>query len=62
MTHSPAMTGPRAGAPFDLSRRTMLAGSAALLSIGARGAPGLPPGLFRLGVASGDPTAGGAVL
>ncbi len=52
--------------PSDsLSRRVVLAGiagSAALLSIGARGATRLSPGLFTLGVASGDPASDRVVL
>ena len=47
------------------TRRTLLAGAgaaAALLSVGARGATALPPGLFPLGVASGDPAPDGMVL
>lgn len=38
------------------------AGTFAILSIGARGAARLPPGLFSLGIASGDPTPDGVVL
>ena len=48
-----------------ISRRSVLigaAGSAALLSVGARGALGLTHGLFTLGVASGDPSPDGVVL
>ncbi|QNA84803.1 alkaline phosphatase [Sphingomonas sp. So64.6b] len=48
-----------------ISRRAVLAGaavSAALLTVGARGAMHLPQGLFTLGVASGDPAADGVVL
>ncbi len=48
-----------------ISRRSLItgaAGSAALLSIGARGSVPLPHGLFTLGVASGDPLADGVVL
>ncbi|MFC3579761.1 alkaline phosphatase D family protein [Sphingomonas hylomeconis] len=47
------------------TRRTLLTGAAAaaaILSIGARGATRLPPGLFSLGVASGDPMADRVVL
>ncbi|CAN5238504.1 alkaline phosphatase D family protein [soil metagenome] len=47
------------------NRRAVLsgvAGSAALLSIGARGATMVSPGLFSLGVASGDPAPDGVVL
>ncbi|MEG3124086.1 alkaline phosphatase D family protein [Sphingomonas sp. GB1N7] len=55
---------PNAAAPA-LTRRTLIlasAGSAALLSVGARGALRLPPGLFTLGIASGDPSPDGFVL
>ena len=48
-----------------LTRRAVLAGaggSAALISVGARGAQRLPQGLFTLGIASGDPAADGVVL
>jgi alkaline phosphatase D len=48
-----------------ITRRLLLAGaagSAALLTIGARGAQKLPHGLFTLGVASGDPLPDGVVL
>lgn len=57
------MTDSQAAGRF--TRRDMIAatvGSAALLTIGARGALALPPGLFSLGVASGDPSADGMVL
>jgi alkaline phosphatase D len=50
---------------ITLTRRAVLAGaggSAALLSVGARGAQRLPQGLFSLGIASGDPVADGVVL
>lgn len=50
---------------LTLTRRTLIAGaagSAALLSVGARGAQRLPQGLFALGVASGDPAPDGIVL
>lgn len=49
----------------SLTRRAVLAGaggSAALISVGARGAQRLPQGLFSLGIASGDPAADGIVL
>lgn len=48
-----------------ITRRTLVAGAigaTALLSVGARGALRLPPGLFTLGVASGDPLSDGVVL
>ncbi len=48
-----------------LTRRSLLAGaagSAALLSVGARGAFGLRSGLFALGIASGDPAPDGVVI
>jgi len=51
--------------PPLLSRRLVIGGAAAataLLSIGARGPASLPPGLFSLGVASGDPDAGSVIL
>lgn len=45
-----------------LTRRAMIGGSAALLSVGARGAVPLPAGLFSLGVASGDPLPDSVIL
>jgi alkaline phosphatase D len=48
-----------------ITRRSLVlgaAGSAALLSVGARGSLVLPRGLFTLGIASGDPTLDGIVL
>ena len=48
-----------------VTRRALVAGavgSAALLTVGARSAQRLPPGLFALGVASGDPVPDGVVL
>lgn len=47
------------------TRRAVLSGaaaSAALLAVGARGASPSPPGLFTLGVASGEPSPDGMVL
>ncbi|MCP3734578.1 alkaline phosphatase D family protein [Sphingomonas sp. RP10(2022)] len=46
----------------SLTRRAMLGGSAAILSIGARGAERLPAGLFSLSVASGDPLPDSVIL
>ncbi|KQM19615.1 alkaline phosphatase D family protein [Novosphingobium sp. Leaf2] len=51
--------------PATASRRAFIAGgtaSAALMSIGARGSTPLPPGLFSLGVASGDPEPASVIL
>ncbi len=51
--------------PNPVTRRALIGGAigaTALLSVGARGALRLPPGLFALGVASGDPLADGVVL
>lgn len=65
MSSTGAPVDPPAGASSGISRRAVLAGaagSAALLSIGARGPSRLPHGLFSLGVASGDPVADGVVL
>lgn len=48
-----------------VNRRTVLStmvGSAALLSVGARGSDILAPGLFSLGVASGDPSPDSVIL
>jgi alkaline phosphatase D len=49
-----------------IGRRRFLSASAAILPLaylfGCATTPALPPGLFRLGVASGEPTAGGIVL
>jgi len=62
MSVSDPQTRPR---PFVLTRRAALGGgaaAAALISIGARGATGLTPGLFTLGVASGDPEPDGVIL
>jgi alkaline phosphatase D len=56
---------PKPARPLAFSRRLVLGGVAAtgaLLSIGARGATALPPGLFSLGVASGDPEADSVIL
>ncbi|MEI9850802.1 MAG: alkaline phosphatase D family protein [Sphingomonas sp.] len=65
MTGSQTAIDPDAGPSSTIARRAVLAGvagSAALLSIGARGALALPSGLFTLGIASGDPAADGVVL
>ncbi|MEH3160089.1 MAG: alkaline phosphatase D family protein [Sphingomonas taxi] len=48
--------------PPALTRRAMLGGSAAILTVGARGAERLPAGLFSLGVASGDPLPDSVIL
>ena len=59
------MTTPIRDASSHPARRTVLAGiagSAALLSFGARGATLLPAGVFKLGVASGDPMADRVIL
>jgi alkaline phosphatase D len=45
-----------------LSRRAMIGGSAALLTVATRGAERLPAGLFTLGVASGDPLPDSVIL
>lgn len=45
-----------------LTRRTLIGASAALLTVGARGAGRLPAGLFTLGVASGDPLPDSVIL
>jgi alkaline phosphatase D len=55
----------RAKALLSPGRRAVLSGivgSAALLSIGARGSTKISPGLFTLGVASGDPAPDAIVL
>jgi len=56
---------PHSGSRLAITRRGVVlgvAGSAALLSVSARGETMLPRGLFTLGVASGDPAPDGVVL
>jgi len=59
------MTETRPTAPLAYSRRAIMGGALAagtLFSIGAHAAAGLPPGLFTLGVASGDPEPESVIL
>ncbi|HUD27616.1 MAG TPA: alkaline phosphatase D family protein [Novosphingobium sp.] len=61
----PSTDAPQPPRPAEFSRRLVLGGAAAagaLFAIGAHGATGLPPGLFSLGVASGDPEADSVIL
>lgn len=56
---------PKPPVHIAVSRRLVIGGgaaAAALLSIGARGSTLLPPGLFSLGVASGDPEPTSVIL